>query len=938
MGTSHTVAVLRGRNGAVSPLLFDGSPLLVSAVYARPDGTLSVGRDAVHSARLAPERFEPHPKRRIDDGSVLLGDAEISVQAMFTAILERVRDECVRVTGSLPPVTLTHPATWGPVRRQVLVDAADAAGTAVSRLVPEPVAAAGYFAERQATDMAVGSAIVVYDLGGGTFDISVVQRIASGFDVLAADGAADVGGVDVDHALMTHLGLPHRESTQWSRLLAPQTPDERRQRRHFLDDVRSAKERLSRDNQVSLLIPLVEKEAHLTRDELEVLARPLIDKTVRLTQALIRASGADSCDIAGLFLVGGASRMPLVGTLLHRATGIAPTVIEQPETVVAYGAIPVDHAATHHRTPRPQPRPRPVPSGTSTQAVPRPVRARVALPVQSARIVDSVLRDELALEEERGYLTDAMSAAMKLLARSDPKGAVERVRTLNREELINHVFVALADDAEAMTDALDAIPGDHPARAGALFKAALVIAPRSPETAANLFEECDHVLHSTPDPTRETAIDRLRNAAVWSAAADETHERRLLATRERNEHGGYRALCAAIRPLAATDPARAARVLPSAIALAQSAADIEKDGYDLTSMVSWVSVVDLPHAEALCQNMTDPGDHVHALTLLARVTENPEQARLLSAEAERRFPLMQEHQQQRGFQQLVETWAVTDPGRAEYLLANPLHGEPFNRWVMRSLVDELAAAHPVRAAQLYRLIPDEHAESAIDLTEDLLDIDVQAAERTAHSTHGRLDDWEFAMADLVERFAKVDLAAAERLATRLSDEISAPKLALAKGWAPSNPERAERWARAITGYASEAKVICALASVASGYAENTPKAAGRLLREATQMASELQDRWLPEPLIAIGAAAARIDPATATCVLTQAERLIQSKSGRYRDRLRADLAQAWIPIDRDRAEHLARSLPKDNHYRNSILVDIAVQAARHHGVSMPSPC
>src|SRR3954465_4676828 len=78
-GTSNTVAVARWPDGRARPLLVDGSPLLPSAVYAEPGGELNVGRDAVHSARLDPARFEPNPKRRIDDGTVLLGEQEFAV-------------------------------------------------------------------------------------------------------------------------------------------------------------------------------------------------------------------------------------------------------------------------------------------------------------------------------------------------------------------------------------------------------------------------------------------------------------------------------------------------------------------------------------------------------------------------------------------------------------------------------------------------------------------------------------------------------------------------------------------------------------------------------------------------------------------------------------------------------------------------------------------
>src|SRR5207244_10546560 len=108
-GTSNTVAVLRWPDGRARPLLVDGSPLLPSAVYADPSGTLLVGRDAIHSARLDPARFEPNPKRRIDDQSVLLGERELPVVELVAAVLNRVAEEARRPVGSAPttPATLT---------------------------------------------------------------------------------------------------------------------------------------------------------------------------------------------------------------------------------------------------------------------------------------------------------------------------------------------------------------------------------------------------------------------------------------------------------------------------------------------------------------------------------------------------------------------------------------------------------------------------------------------------------------------------------------------------------------------------------------------------------------------------------------------------------------------------------------------------------------
>ncbi|HLL67207.1 MAG TPA: Hsp70 family protein [Micromonosporaceae bacterium] len=352
-GTSNTVAVVRWPDGRARPLLFDGSPLLPSAVYAEPSGTIVVGRDAVHSARLDPSRFEPNPKRRIDEGTVLLGDRELPVGELVTAVLARVAEEWHRTTGNGDgnggngngrgpvEITLTCPASWGATRRLVLADAARAAGLGEVRLVVEPVAAATYFTQVLGRDVPIGSVVVVHDFGAGTFDASVVARTSSGFEVLAVDGRDDIGGLDVDEAVIKHIGAacaPH-DTGAWQRLVNPDTVEDRRARRLLWDDARVAKERLSRSTTADLTVPLVGVDVHLTRDELEGLARPLIDQTVRVTQGVMRWSRIVDGRLAGVFLVGGSSRIPLVATLLHRAIGEAPVAIEQPELVVAEGSV-----------------------------------------------------------------------------------------------------------------------------------------------------------------------------------------------------------------------------------------------------------------------------------------------------------------------------------------------------------------------------------------------------------------------------------------------------------------------------------------------------------------------------------------------------------------------------------------------------------------------
>lgn len=386
-GTSNTVAVLRRGGDRARPLLFDGSPILPSAVYLDAGGTLLVGADALQSARLDPARFEPNPKRQVDDSVILLGDRELPVTDLFGAVLSRVADEARRTGGGDPrTVTITCPAGWGATRRLVLTDSATGVGLPAPTLVEEPVAAAAYFARVLGRDVPIGSVVVVHDLGAGTFDASVVARTSGGFEVLAVDGRTDIGGIDVDQALVEHIGAVYaeRNPAAWERLIKPSTVDERRNRKMFLDDVRAVKERLSRQTTADLVIPLLEVDVHLTREELERLAQPLLEQTVRLTQGVMRWARLAEGRVAGVFLVGGSTRIPLMATLLHRALGEAPVAIEQPELVVAEGSLVVGSA-------------RPISSGawvSGSPSAPPSVRA-------SARVTSSAGTGEAARPEPK---------------------------------------------------------------------------------------------------------------------------------------------------------------------------------------------------------------------------------------------------------------------------------------------------------------------------------------------------------------------------------------------------------------------------------------------------------------------------------------------------------------------------------------------------------
>ncbi|GLZ38631.1 hsp70 family protein [Actinokineospora sp. NBRC 105648] len=355
LGTSNTVAVLSAHGRPPRVVDVDGASMMPSAVFAGEDGTLVVGRDAERRARLDPSRFEPNPKRRVDEGTLLLGDTVVPVTDALAGVLRRVVDETSRQLGGKKPeeVRLTHPAQWGPVRRNVLLSAARQAGSGSNLvLVPEPVAAAAHFASFPGQTLAPGQALAVYDLGAGTFDVAIVGATQNGFVVLAEAGLPDLGGLDVDQALLEHVGrqVSNRDPAGWQRLLRPQSTGDRRAQRALREDVKASKEALSRHPQTEVPLPEPFDDVLVTRVELEALIRPGMLRSVELLAATIRSTGMTPDRLVGIYLVGGSSRIPLVATLIAENLRVVPTSLDQPETAVALGAHHVPQEGITMRT------------------------------------------------------------------------------------------------------------------------------------------------------------------------------------------------------------------------------------------------------------------------------------------------------------------------------------------------------------------------------------------------------------------------------------------------------------------------------------------------------------------------------------------------------------------------------------------------------------
>jgi hypothetical protein len=387
LGTSNTVAVLSAHGRPPRVVEVDGSATMPSALFAADDGNLVVGRDAERRARLDPARFEPNPKRRVDDGTLLLGDVVVPVTEALGAVLRRVADETSRQLGGAKPdeVRLTHPAQWGPVRRNVLLAAARLAGMGTNLvLVPEPVAAAAHFASFPGQQLVPGQALAVYDLGAGTFDVAIVAATQTGFAVLAEAGLPDLGGLDVDQALLEHVGrqVSIRDPGRWQRILRPESTADRRARRAMAEDVKAAKEALSRHPQTEVPLPEPFEDVLCTRIELEALIRPNLLRSVELLAATIHSTGISPDRLVGIYLVGGSSRIPLIATLIAEQLRVVPSSLDQPETAVALGAHHITPEGVSLRTANIGPaqapptggfRTPPTPQGPVPQAVPAPM-------------------------------------------------------------------------------------------------------------------------------------------------------------------------------------------------------------------------------------------------------------------------------------------------------------------------------------------------------------------------------------------------------------------------------------------------------------------------------------------------------------------------------------------------------------------------------------
>jgi len=225
--------------------------------------------------------------------------------------------------GELEGAVITVPAYFDDAQRQATKDAAQLAGLNVLRLLNEPTAAAvAYGLDQQ--DKGV---VAVYDLGGGTFDISILRLTRGVFEVLATGGDSALGGDDFDHELAHWLmqqGGEHQYDASTTREL--------------LGLARSVKERLTAEEQIHLTLPGTGKQLAVTRADFNELVKPLVAKTIRACKRALKDAGVTTEEIQDVVMVGGSTRVPLVQSSVGEFFQRAPHIDIDPDRVVAIGA------------------------------------------------------------------------------------------------------------------------------------------------------------------------------------------------------------------------------------------------------------------------------------------------------------------------------------------------------------------------------------------------------------------------------------------------------------------------------------------------------------------------------------------------------------------------------------------------------------------------
>jgi molecular chaperone DnaK len=337
LGTTNSgVAVVS--NGSPVMLPNGNERIIPSVVGYASNAQWLVGTPARNQYVLDPENTVRSIKRKMGtDARISLAERQFSPQEISAFILRELKGIAERNLGEpVMEAVITVPAYFSDAARQATRDAGRIAGFDVRRIINEPTAAALAYGLNQAEDQMV----LVYDLGGGTFDVSLVELMGGIVEVRASHGNTQLGGDDIDQLLAEKIatwfegkhGVDLRpERRAWARLLRAAEEAKIRLSSHPYTWVKE--EYLAEKRSIPLHL-----EHEVSRKDLEELIQPLLDKTLESINQVILDSGVSSSDIQQVLLVGGSTYIPAVWELVADAIDREPHMSINPEEAVALGA------------------------------------------------------------------------------------------------------------------------------------------------------------------------------------------------------------------------------------------------------------------------------------------------------------------------------------------------------------------------------------------------------------------------------------------------------------------------------------------------------------------------------------------------------------------------------------------------------------------------
>ena len=337
LGTTNSeVAILE--NDVATIVEENGKSILPSVAGFAPDGKLLVGTPALNQLLVYPEQTVRSIKRRMGRvEKVVVAGREYRPAEISAIILRRLKERAERrLSAPVHKAVITIPAFFDEAQRRATTEAGELAGMEVVRLLHEPTAATLVYD----SDLSKPRKVLVYDLGGGTFDVSIAEIQDGLTEVLASHGDTELGGDDFDELLLDHVLTRFEEESELD------VRDSARVIGRLRVAVEKAKRRLSFHPFVTVeeefLVESKGTPLHLSieieRAEYENLIRPIVERSMTSVQTALNQAGLLLKDLDSVLLVGGSTRTPLVSNELELRTGVTPRQDIHPDLCVALGA------------------------------------------------------------------------------------------------------------------------------------------------------------------------------------------------------------------------------------------------------------------------------------------------------------------------------------------------------------------------------------------------------------------------------------------------------------------------------------------------------------------------------------------------------------------------------------------------------------------------